>query len=87
MREEILINELLLSKLNKSKEHPRTASYSNKKDEEHVINMVTQMGLEVEVFVALADAWIEERNLNAHFNFREHEHKMLDCRYLFHRFP
>jgi len=30
-----------------------------------------QMGLEVEVFVTLADALIEERNVSAHFSLGE----------------
>jgi hypothetical protein len=61
--------------------------YSDRKDEKHVINMVAQMGLEVEVFVTLADALIEEQNLSAHFSLGECRHRVSDCRYLFHWFP
>jgi len=49
--------------------------------------MVAQMGLEVEVFVTLVDAWIEEQNQSAHFNLGEHGHRASDCRYLFHKSP
>jgi hypothetical protein len=84
---EILMEELLLSKPNKNRKHPRTTWYSDKKDEEHVISMVAQMGLEVEVFVTLVNAWIEDWNLSAHFNLGEGGHRVSDCRYLFHRSP
>jgi hypothetical protein len=65
---EVLMEEFLFSKPNKNREHPKTAWYSNKKDEAHVISMVAQMGFEVEVFVTLVDALIEEWNLSAHFS-------------------
>jgi hypothetical protein len=45
--------------------------YSDRKDEKHGISVTTQMGLEVEVFVTLTDALIEEQNLLAHFRLRE----------------
>jgi hypothetical protein len=61
--------------------------YFDKNDEKHVIDMVIQMGLEVEVFVALVDELIEEHNLSAHLSPRECGHKVLDCHYLFYRFP
>jgi hypothetical protein len=84
---EVLMEELLFSKLNKNKEHLKLAWYSDKKDEAHVISMVAQMGLEMEVFVTLIDALIEERNWSAHFSLRECGCKMLDYRYLFRMFP
>jgi hypothetical protein len=46
---EVLMEELLLSKPNKNKRHLGTAWYSDRTDEKHVISMVAQMGLEVEV--------------------------------------
>jgi hypothetical protein len=84
---EVLMEELLASKPNKNREHPRTAWYSDKQDEEHVINMATQMGLAVEAFVTLTDAFIEERNLSAHFSFGERGRRVSNCRYLFCKFP
>jgi hypothetical protein len=84
---EVLMEELLVSKPNKNREHPRTAWYSDRKDEEHVISMAAQMGLQVEAFVTLADALIEEWNLSAHFSFGERGRRVSDCRYLFRRFP
>jgi hypothetical protein len=51
------------------------------------ISIVAQMGLEVEVFVTLTYAQIEERNLSAHFSLRECGRRVLDIRYLFRRFP
>ncbi len=49
--------------------------------------MAIQMGLEVEVFVVLVDELIKEHKFSAHFSPREHGCKVLDCRYLFYRFP
>jgi hypothetical protein len=57
---EVLLEELVVSRPNKNKERPRTTWYSDSKDEEHVISMAAQMGLDVDVFVTLADALIEE---------------------------
>jgi hypothetical protein len=48
------------------------AWYSDSKDEEHVISMAAQMGLDVDAFVTLAHAPIKEWNLTAHFSFGEH---------------
>jgi hypothetical protein len=81
------MEKFLLSKPNKDKVHPRIVLYSNKNDEKHVIDMAIQMGLEVEVFVALVDELIKEHNFNAHFSPRERGRKMLDSHYLFYRFP
>jgi hypothetical protein len=81
------MEELLVSRPNKSRERPRTAWYSDKKDEEHVISMAAQMGLDVDAFVTLAYALIEERNLNAHFSFGERDRRVSDRHYLFRRFP
>jgi hypothetical protein len=83
---EVLMEELLLSKPNKNRRHPGTAWYSYRKDEKHVISMAAQMGLEVEVFVTLADALIEERNLSAHFSLGKCGCRVSDYCYLFHRF-
>jgi len=49
--------------------------------------MAPQMGLVVEVFVISVDVRTEERNLNVHFSLGECGCKVLDCRYLFHKFP
>jgi len=49
--------------------------------------MAIQMGLEVEVFVALVYELIEERNLTAHFSPRKCGRKVLDYHYLFYKFP
>jgi hypothetical protein len=70
-----------------NRERPRTAWYSDRKDEEHVISMVAQMGLHMDAFVSLADALIEDRNMSAHFGFGECGRKVSACWYLFHRFP
>ncbi len=82
-----MMEELLFSKPNKNKEYPKTTWYSNRKDEAHVINMVAQMGLEVEVFVTLIDALIEEQTLNAHFSLGKCGRKISDYHYMFHMFP
>jgi len=84
---EVLREELQVSKPNKNREHPRTAWYSDRKDEEHVISMAAEMGLEVEAFVALADVLIKEWNLTGHFSFQKLGRRVSDCRYLFRRFP
>jgi len=84
---EVLREELQVFKPNKNREHPRTAWYSDRQDEEHVISMAAELGLEVEAFVTLADALIEERNLTGHFSFAERGRKVSHCRYLFRRFP
>jgi hypothetical protein len=84
---EVLMEELQVSRPNKNREHPRTSWYFDRKHEEHVISMAAEMGLEVEAFVTLANALIEERNLTAHFSFGEHGRRMSDCRYLFRKFP
>jgi hypothetical protein len=81
------MEEFLLSKPNKDREHPRIMWYSDKNDEKHVINMAIQMGLEVEVFVALVYELIEEHNFSAHFSPRKCGCKVLDCHYLFYKFP
>jgi hypothetical protein len=81
------MEKFLLFKPNKDREHPNTMCYSNKNDEKHVIDMAIQMGLEVEVFVVLVGELIKEHNLSAHFNCKECGHKVLDCYYLFYRFP
>jgi hypothetical protein len=81
------MEEFLLFKPNKDKEHPRIVLYFNKNDEKHVIDMVIQMGLEVEIFIALVDELIEEHNLSAYFGPRECGCKMLDYHYLFYKFP
>lgn len=49
--------------------------------------MATQMGLVVEVFVTLVDAWIKEQNLSVHCSFGKRGCKVLDSRYLLRRFP
>jgi hypothetical protein len=84
---EVLMEELLVSRPNKNRERPRTAWYSDRKHEDHVISMAAQMRLDVDAFVALPDALIEERNLSAHFSFGERNRRVSDCRYLFRRFP
>lgn len=76
---EVLMEELLVSNPNKNRERPRTAWYSDRKNEEHVISMAAQMGLQVEEFVTFADALIEERNLTAHFSFGERGRRVSDC--------
>ncbi len=80
------MEEFLLSKPNKDKEHQRTMWYFDKNDEKHVIDMAIQMGLEVEVFVVLVDELIKEHKFSAHFSPRERGCKVLDCCYLFYRF-
>ncbi|CAM6014377.1 unnamed protein product [Sphagnum balticum] len=75
--------ELLVFEPNKNRERAGTAWYSDRKDEEHVISMATQMGLDVHAFVTLANALIEERN----FSFEERGRRVSDCHYLFRRFP
>ncbi|CAK9861225.1 unnamed protein product [Sphagnum jensenii] len=84
---EVLMEELLASKPNKNRDRPKTAWYSDRKTEDHVISMAARMGLQVEEFVTLADALIEERNLTAHFSFGERGRRVSDCLYLFRRFP
>jgi hypothetical protein len=81
------MEELRVSRPNKNRERPRTAWYSDRKDEEHVISMAVQMGLHVDVFFTLTDALIKEQNLSAHFWFVECDRRVSDCRYLFRRFP
>ncbi len=81
------MEELLIFKPNKDRERPRTTWYSDRKDEEHVINMAAQMGLDMDAFVSLADALIKQWNLSAHFSFGERGRIVSDCGYLFRRFP
>jgi hypothetical protein len=84
---ELLMEELLVSKPNKNRERPRTAWYSDRKTEDHVISVAAQMGLQVEEFDTLADALIEDHNLTAHFSFGKRGRRVSDCRYLFRKFP